>query len=290
MLVKDFFNVIAPKRTNKDVGFELEVEGNNLLNEVAGFDVTRDGSLRGDNREYVFKRPSTQRNAKLLIKRLCKELNKECEILDTGRAGTHVHVNVQNLSMKELLNYITLYAVMEEVLVAYCGENREGNHFCLRLIDAQFTVDTIRRGLREGHQVILREWGSDLVRYSALNLQALQKYGSLEFRTMRSTTDSDVLIKWMEILLHLREEAKKYVNPQEIIQEFSEGGGEAFLINHLGDHSNWFINNLEDLDARLMSGMRIAQDIAYAIDWNGNVFDREQRPHQVGYKFAALDI
>jgi hypothetical protein len=98
-----------------------------------------------------------------------------------------------------------------------------------------------------------------------MNVKALGTYGSLEFRAMRGTRDLDLIYKWAEVLLNLREVAKTYASPDKIIEGFSYGGAKEFLINALGDNSKLFLcDNLEDM---LIDGMRRAQDVAYCVDW-----------------------
>ena len=142
MQVKDILGLPEARLTDGDLGIESEVEGFNLPQQVTGFHTTHDGSLRGEALEYVFKKPESIERADKLVKMLCLKLNtKTSEARITERCGIHVHVNVQNLDVKEMWNFVTLYYLYEEVLVRYCGKEREGSLFCLRAKDTYWIID-----------------------------------------------------------------------------------------------------------------------------------------------------
>ena len=121
------------RNTEGDVGIEVEVEGNNLPHIDEYWNVTHDGSLRGEALEYVFKRPLELSKAKEALDYLGHHLSKKnVSVLDSGRCGVHVHINCQKLSIVELYNFFTLNFILEDLLTAFCGESRVGNLFCLR--------------------------------------------------------------------------------------------------------------------------------------------------------------
>lgn len=264
--VMDWFRLSRVKRTDGDVGIEIEVEGRRLPITEKYWRMEKDGSLRGpENMEYVFDRPMSLKDAKKALKYLSVCYNKaDTEVHDTVRAGVHVHVNVQTLNAKELFNFITLYLILEELLVKYCGEFRQGNLFCLRSSDAGFLIDELKKAARTQE---FRRLVSDDLRYSSINVKALGTYGSLEFRAMRGTRDLDLIYSWAELLVGLREVAKQYESPCHIIQGFSEGEAENFLYRCLGEKYKPF-TEYEGYRQMVMSGMRRAQDVAYAVDWS----------------------
>lgn len=248
-----------------DVGIEIEVEGRRLPIAERYWRNEHDGSLRGpENREYVLAEPSSIKRAELALKYLgilYKQNNTE--VHDTVRAGVHVHINVQKLNIVELYNYLTLFFIFEEPLVKFCGEHREGNLFCLRSLDAEFLLSELRMAVINSDYYRLV---SDDLRYGAVNVKALGTYGSLEFRTMRGTRDLDLILTWAKVLLSLREAAKAFYCPSDIINGFSEGESVWFLRRCFGEHSGLF-EGMPDIGKMLTDGMRRAQDIAFAIDW-----------------------
>lgn len=258
-----------------DVGIEIEVEGAGLPSPSSRSYWRRevDGSLRGDeNAEYVLRKPLTLEEAGKALDQLDTLYTKnQSRIDDTVRAGVHVHVNCQKLTMTQLYNFMTIFYILEDVLVKFCGEYREGNLFCLRAKDAEAQVNVIRRAAKS--KKFRAEFHHDNNRYAAMNIKALGDYGSLEFRTMRGTRDLGLIYTWAEILVGLRDLAKQFDSPPDIIEQFSIHGPVDFLKSMVGE--NFDDVYYEGCEKDLSEGMRMSQDIAYATDWS--VWNRPMR-------------
>lgn len=262
--VMQWFNLPRKYKTDGDVGIEIEVEGERLPKLDKYWKMEHDGSLRGpENIEYVLERPMSLKDARIALKYLSVQYNKyESDVHDSVRAGVHVHINVQDLNIIELYNFMTLYLILEEVLVKHCGEHREGNLFCLRTGDADYLLTQLQNAAEDKN---FRQLVTDQLRYSSMNVKALGTYGSLEFRAMRGTRDLELIYNWAAVLLNLREVAKQYPSPDKIIEGFSEGEARAFLTNALGVHAEVYM--FEGYERMLCDGMRRAQDVAYCVDW-----------------------
>lgn len=265
--VMQWFGIRNDFAAKGDVGIEIEVEGKNLPKHFEKYwRVEADGSLRGeDNAEYVLEKPLTIKQAKLALSHLNMQYKKHQAVVDdTVRAGVHVHINVQQLNIVELYNYMTLYLILEELLVKFCGPYREGNLFCLRACDAEWLLFRLSEAARS--RQFRRVLTDDNLRYGSMNVKALGTYGSLEFRAMRGTRDLNLIHKWATILLDLREAAKKFTDPKDIINGYSEGDADAFLVKCLGEHVEIF-KGFDNIPKMLNDGMRRAQDIAFCCDW-----------------------
>lgn len=261
--VMQWFGLRRQYKTSGDVGIEIEVEGSNLPRVERFWKNEEDGSLRGESREYVLEKPMTLKEARVALSYLDAQYKAhETDVYDSVRAGVHCHVNVQDLNMIELYNFMVLYLVLEDVLVKWCGPTREGNLFCLRSGDADFLL----RELQSAAQ--FKSFGSlhtDALRYASMNVKALGTYGSLEFRAMRGTRDLDSIYQWAEVLVGLREVAKGFESPYKVLEMFSRGSPKEFLVAALGKHAKDFA--CEGYAAMLYEGMRRAQDVAYCVDW-----------------------
>lgn len=262
-LVKDIFKLRRGAATKGDLGVEIEVEGENLPHTQTYWRMDHDGSLRGEAIEYVFDKPRSLKGTKEALDYLHKKfVAQNSTFHETVRAGVHVHVNAQELTIVQLYNFLTLYMLLEELLVSWCGPSREGNLFCLRTCDAEFLLDCLKESARSRDVSLLN---TDDLRYASMNVRALFSYGSVEFRAMRSTPDFDLVYKWAEILLGLREVAKEFEDPTHIISTFSEQGPVPFVNAVIKDAG--VLEGVDDWDGKLFSGMRNAQDLAYCTNW-----------------------
>jgi hypothetical protein len=253
-----------------DIGVEIEVEGRNLPLRVSGWRSERDGSLKGEeNIEYVLAEPATLQGVSKALATLDKAYQAhDSRVDDTVRAGVHIHINCQHLTMTQLYNFMTIYLILENVLVKWCGDYREGNLFCLRSCDAEYMLAIVRQAALDEKKAYRIRFHTDELRYASMNVKALGDYGSLEFRAMRGTRDLDLIYKWAESLYNIREFAKKFDKPSDIIEQFSFDGAETFLDNAVGENSVMFKAECGDeLQSMLFDGMRCAQDIAYSRDW-----------------------
>lgn len=261
-----------------DIGLEIEVEGENLPRMMKGnkyWRIEDDGSLRGESAEYVFKKPINIGKVWEALVCLSEQYKKhQSKVGEPFRAGTHVHINCQELNMVELFNFITLYIIFENLLIKGCGKNRQGNLFCLSSSDAEYLLFGLRVGLKNvegfkeiGHLINFFMQG-DEIRYSSMNLSAIKKYGSLEFRAMKSTPNMQEIFDWVRVLFTIKTAALKFENPAQIMSEFSLNGVEKFMTNTLGEaFTKKYMKVSDNYRADLFSGVRNAQEIAFAIDW-----------------------
>jgi len=247
--IYELLKLNSPKKG--DVGIEVECEGTNLnWDEGCQFwRIENDGSLRGlfphERAEFILSSPVKASEVKAAIKELTN-MQKDAKLNFSFRTSVHVHVNVQELQERDLLNMIYTYFLLEEPLLNFCGKERKGNRFCLRLQDAEGVLDAVIELAKRGIVEYKRNHLEDHIRYAALNMAALYKYGSIEFRSMRGTLDAGVLNNWVDALLAVRKFACEMKNPQEIFDLFSMLPAEEFLTRVLGDVAKVFIYpNLE---------------------------------------------
>jgi len=242
----------------EEIGIEVELEGEALPRHLKRFwSVKNDGSLRGAGVEYVLSRPTERGEVGSKVDWLYKQIGEMGEPSD--RCGVHVHLNCQRLTLKQVYNIITLYLIMEEVLVHWCGEDREGNLFCLRAQDAEWLlmqlVDDKARG------TITRATHHNY-KYSSINIAALSTWGSLEFRALRSPPTSDRIKIWVDVLTRIKDYALKIENTEELVLRCSELGAPGILADVLGDKYADEFNN-PFVDEMLMAGARRIQTLAY---------------------------
>lgn len=262
-----------------DVGIEIEVEGFDLPAEMGSYwSVHNDGSLRapdgGTALEYVLSRPvkidAVDKSLALFSKHM---VTAKARSIDSPRTSVHVHFNYSQRTFQSIFTVACAHTIIEDLLVHYAGNDRVGNMFCLRAKDAEQWVEALCTAIsNDSYQSLTRQ---DDLRYSALNLTALRKFGSIEFRALRGTTDVKVISDWVHLLhTFLTNVDKLYQNPQQIITSYSEHGAQEFVRRLVGD---WYDKLLyPGWNDDLLDNMRLAQDIAYSIPaWPEKVEERK---------------
>ena len=120
--IMEAFNLPPYYKTNGDLGIEIEVEGLNLPVIRSYWNEEYDGSLRGECKEFVLKKPSSLAGVVKALNHLDKAyIERGTEVFESVRAGVHVHVNVQKLTTVELFSFMTAYIIFEDLLVNFCG-------------------------------------------------------------------------------------------------------------------------------------------------------------------------
>lgn len=259
MKIIDMFGVT--RQEGKDIGIEIEMEGENLKYPIRQYwKGTGDGSLRGSSLEYVLKTPVRRELTLQRLKYLKKELEEHGSILQpSDRCGVHIHVNCQQLTVNQVINFAIVYLILEDLLVDMCGEQRVGNLFCLRASDADKIITALRICKQEND---LNHIQSSRYRYASINLAAISKFGSVEFRAFQTPKDLLKIQKWIEILLKIKDFSLGFDEAYDIIEGVSFGGPAEFVRNVLGNDAN--LVNMVDRERLVTEGVRRVQEIAYA--------------------------
>lgn len=284
--MKKLFELLEAKRVNGEYGIEIEVEGNYLpdvLNDKR-WRAEHDGSLRGESMEYILSKPLNKVDIHNALESLAEELSNS-KLNFSFRTSVHVHMNVQNLTLDEYLALLYTYMLLEEPLITFCGKERKGNRFCLRLQDAEGILDTLDQMFRYGerglHAIVV-----DGVRYAAMNVGATMQYGSLEFRGMRGTMDVDLLSQWVEILDRLKQFALKMTNPTNVYELYADTSPEGFLEAVLGDMQD--VVRYPRLTKDVARSFSLSLDLPYAYREYVKSLEvvKEEKPKRAGRKIA----
>lgn len=270
---KDFpIAVQLGKRSKRgQVGVEIEVEGKRVFIEkpVPGWTTHNDGSLRGEeNCEYVFSQPYTFETAEAKINALYKQFeDQKTQLDDSNRTSVHVHLNVLDFYSNRLTALMALWFLFEDILTQWCGDHRTGNLFCLRAKDAPAIIGDLRDFVKN------RRIPQEGNHYAALNGEALRKFGSLEFRTMRGSSDPKPIVQWLSILRRLYDASDNYKDPRTICEHFSMNGPANFFYEMFGTELSQVIRdgvkmNEDEFRESLYEGVRFAQELCYARDWS----------------------
>jgi hypothetical protein len=303
-----FFNYLGhnqnPAQIPEDAfGVEVELEGRNIITDdpriLKLWGAHRDGSLRvvnpGDqSTEYTFNGAYDLKTTENAINLLFDYLTgPNARVNESYRTSIHVHVNCMNETYRTIYNYITLAIILDELLVSQNGDHRIGNNFCLRAKDAEGQIDALI-GSIDGFGDAFHGLGENH-RYSSTNLASLTKFGTVEFRSLECTMDRDRLMHWIKTLQTIKESARRYTNPKEVIGLFSKLGPRLFLGTILGPQAAKYVA-VPNFDKMLINGMRLAQDFAYCAEWKAykvgepQVKELKKMPAGGGHEFAGQEL
>jgi hypothetical protein len=255
-------------------GIEVELEGKKIVScgqqILSYWRQVSDGSLRkliaGDEAiEYVSRVPMNLVSTEKAINLLFTFLNTPpTQVYESYRTSIHVHVNYSQESFRTIYNAMVLSLILDELLVSQNGEHRIANNFCLRAKDALGQVKGLIQSIEQGSEFF------DIAvndRYSSINFASTMKFGSIEYRSQECHTHEGRLMHWIGTLQRIKERARQYGDPTEIVQQFSMFDPTEFLVNVLGPYSMKY-KKVDGMAEMLRNGMRIAQDLAFCSAWN----------------------
>lgn len=214
------------------IGLEIETESleQYKVPKFSFWNVHDDGSLRNIGKEFVLRQPLAYEKELPLALDEFKDKTKDIKFIkDSITTSVHVHLNMLNESFITLGNFLVIYTLVENILIRYSGPDRRSNLFCLPICDAEETFHNMKRmfeqiGKKKYGGMI---FGPEETKYGALNLSALARYGSLEIRSFRGTTDTEEIYKWVGILNQLVEYARSEgLTPDNIILAYKDRGTE----------------------------------------------------------------
>ncbi len=262
--MKTLSQIFGIKPVKGTWGIEIEAEGDGMR-EIATkhWRCDDDPSLRGrwpgSRNEFVLKAPIPTSDVENALVELSKAL-PDARFKFSFRTSVHVHMNVSEFTKEQICSIVYLYLLFEEPLINYCGQSRKANRFTLRLRDAEYMMENIKHMFSETSDDWYR-MPDDQMRYSSMNLEAMRKYMSIEFRGMRGTMDHNVIITWVNLLNFIREYASNH-SVQEINKKFLKVGPLEMMKEVFGE----LVNELayEDMERDMARSYSIAIDLPYS--------------------------
>lgn len=240
-------------------GIEVEVEGvHDPVNTCDYWNTVADGSLRNGGIEFVSHplRGDQLEGALTSLKHSLPPTHKFSK-----RTSVHIHMNIRDLTVDEIVTLTTLYIALEKLLFRWVGHNRENNPFCIPIAETDYP--------RYLHTFIqnpgnIREYWN---KYSALNLVPILTKGTIEFRHMHGTIDVTRLLIWISMLSALKDMAKKHTLKEvlamlEPLNNTSDYN--AFISYVFGDFAQEF--NEYDLQSLLEHNITITKLMYIPID------------------------
>lgn len=223
--VLDFLPTIQPGQgeSSRTWGIEIEVAGSRGIETPAGWDAVEDGSLESpyaentDNCEcscddcapedgydqehcmdYDCASQENYDDSREFVSPILKDMYSRgvTEICDGARfepqnesAGVHIHVGSDGMTPKQIGGLVYAYGLLENMLAT--SYKREKRYYCRSL-----TPRNVTAVLNAARTATEKEDVSVLDRYVTVNVEALEKHGTIEFRAMGPVYDSEYLHKW----------------------------------------------------------------------------------------------
>lgn len=268
------------------IGLEIEAEGDNMREHRSDFWHTEDdGSLRGEfpnsRAEFVLNAPILAKDVPVALDELIAS-QKDAEFDFSFRTSVHVHVNCDTMNRDEILAFIYLYFVYENVLMHYCGEGRQANRFCLRLRDAEYQIETVMK--IASNERYLMDLNGDAIRYASMNLASLSRYGSVEFRGLRGNMDKEVILPWVGILIALRKKAIELRNPMAVHEYLASKPFEEIYNEVFGKYAEVF--RYEGMERDYNEGISLSLQIPF--EWKRLNVRKRATNQKVGLNYADL--
>lgn len=219
-IVYDYYGT-GYKKSEFLVGTEYEVEYVNNHGDLGKqFHIETDGSLRNNGFEYTTI-PLSYEDSLDAFQKLFTILEYNSAKGHSERTSTHVHINVGNLKLSQVKQFILLYAALEPLFFNYVAPNRKDNIFCVPL-----SYTTVSKGYSEDIQSLVEMWH----KYTAFNILPLKNYGTVEFRHLQGTNDFHLYEGWLKSLKDLYEYVRD--NPTfDMVSYLRKGGSTTELTN-----------------------------------------------------------
>lgn len=206
-LERDAKDLIDPDQL---IGIEIECEnaakmGAKIQNEAVHWNTETDQSLRNNGKEFVLKRPLKGRQLAGAIHEFFEYANNY-KLSYNERTSCHIHFDCRNLTYKEFSALLLVYQAVEAAFWTVVNKSRRWSGYCLPMLESQGsavaavlapsgTINAIKMAI------------SEVSRYSALNIQAFPKYGSVEYRHFHNPTEPAQLFGWINIATAIRQVA-----------------------------------------------------------------------------------
>lgn len=268
---KEYLTLLNPILADEDSHDVFSVP---LYGACSGYDLwggswkgVYDGSLRNFGVEYIFRKPLTLDETLSAIDEFNTMTSEVPFIHDAPGTSVHVHVNFLNEHIFTALSFMTLWMLFEGFLTEYSGPTRRSNLYAIPALSAKGSVDNyvkvadaIMRGkcpmMVDGHG-----------KYSALNPVSLGTLGTLEARTMRGTTDPEVLKTWV-IMLDDMLTFSRGKTPDDILNIYREK--RSAIIKDVFHHHEIFYA-MGCVDERLSDALHNVYKLASCENWDNQI-------------------
>ena len=190
---------------------------------------TLDGSLRNGGVEFITTGGKGGEVLHQAFERMVSMLERT-NYDASFRCSTHMHLNMLDFTVNQVVRYLLVYAACEPVIFQHCGSYRKTSNFCTTVADSlPFHKKLISRMYDD--TVATRVAAQSTVKYTALNLQPLfgdgrhtRALGTVEFRGGRAMTTMGDFLTLANLLLSIKLFVRTFVGTEEeMLARLSDG-------------------------------------------------------------------
>lgn len=250
------------------VGVEVEVESSHVVN-LNYWRQVSEGSITGY--ELVLSKPEYGLSLYEAILELDNVASAVGNNAFGSRTSVHVHIDIRDMTVNQLMNFLALAVMFEPVLYKYVAPHRSANHFCWSMLESQEPLKrlaslykTARTENAERVRSKLASFTQGNCKYAGINLSSIARYGSLEFRMHEGTANSTAIIRWINILLSIKEYAMgEDRTPNNILETKMDVGIDSIFHSVLGNYTG--VLSYDGVEADILVGIRNSQDFIYEL-------------------------
>lgn len=200
---------IPVKHKDVYVGVEIELEEATLDYKISSCKTTSDGSLKLNGAEFVTI-PIKMRYLEVELRRIFEGQKNP---LVSARCSTHVHMNVRDMTVNQVLNLVMLYTIFERSLYHISGD-RWNSNFCVPLTQS---YGMMSKFFKYWNNRNYWHWW----KYTGLNLCPIwggesSQIGTVEFRQLHGTTNVEEIMQWCNIITALKRAAQD-IDQEELL-------------------------------------------------------------------------
>ena len=251
------------------IGIEVEVENvlkidpNVLLNV---WQMVEDHSLRNNGQEFKTL-PIPLGYAQHALELLFRGLNPDVDF--SVRTSIHVHQDVRGFQLSELLLLLFTYICFEPLFFKFAGNNRRTSIYCVPLSQTTlFEQFTEKKRLAYSLKTVNTWWP----KYSALNLQPISSFGTVEYRHLPGINNVGKILIWLDLISRLKVWAYKnsFEDVMARISDLNTNSQYAAFLNDVFGPAAQFLDN-SDLLHDMEVGVTAVRNCVIANDFNNNL-------------------
>ena len=272
------------------IGIEVEAEGFTgfnlpsyaLQNEIESVWMHKpEGSLRDRGIEFVTHPIQGAEISHALS--LLETMNVTGKLYYTDLAGLHIHLNVREFTIQQLLNLIVLYMVFEDSLYRVSG-NREQSIYCLPARTCWSGLPNLFRT-----QNLLHSLGR-ANKYMGFNYCTIPTLGTVEFRHSRGTKDVSYILHWINTLLRMHHYAERANHEQLKTTVFDLNTNSSYTMfanDVFGPDVDWI--DCSNLAAEMSEGVSILKEWTMESHMNSSkIMDSQKKKKTSRVKIPKL--